>query len=474
MVSSGQPLCPTDPQPSQLLQYLPNHHVLICAACGYAVQPNAISRHLKEIHRILRSRRKPYLEYASRFNLRDPADVDAPQTRDFPVPQLPVENGLICNHEGCFHLCVTIKRMKAHWNAIHNQCNAEISGWRSVPLQTFFRGIHLRYFTSPAYMHRLIDCSLSLSRLSLDSLDTVYLKHWISSTHLTIAYDQDTRATYRDAITNVAFHHPFLMHGLLSCAALHMAQLESDKREEHLFRAGIHQDQSIPLFRAAINSPTAENCDAIFSCSHLLVIHSLASECQDESLFLIHSHSETMIPTWLYFLRAGCEMVLNVWHLIEAGPVKSLALTWESPLPIPPDATGPLLTTLFSAIPPLESSKAWPEQVVVEYHIAAKALDTAFLAADALSEKFGFWDVLRLWPIGLSEEFMRLLREWHPSTLILLAHFSVLLNRVEIMHSPWFILGRARRLLKTVLCKLDRQWYPYIEVPLKDIDVSVH
>jgi len=98
--------------PSDLLHYIPAHRVLICKECRYAIQPSAISRHLKDLHKIYRSDRSELLEYTKKLDLADPADVVLPPPNEAPVPLLPTESGLACSRDGCNHLCITVKRMK--------------------------------------------------------------------------------------------------------------------------------------------------------------------------------------------------------------------------------------------------------------------------------------------------------------------------------------------------------------------------
>ena len=142
---------PTPQRPDQLLLHDPKYTVLICRECRYAIQPTGIARHLKEIHKIHRSRRRPYMDYVSRFQLADPQDVLKAQVAEFPVQYLPVLDGLRCRGaDGCHHLCVSTKRMQKHWLDAHGRRGESANGdWQATPLQTFFRGNLLRYFTHP-------------------------------------------------------------------------------------------------------------------------------------------------------------------------------------------------------------------------------------------------------------------------------------------------------------------------------------
>ena len=141
----------TTRKPELLLQFHQTYSVLICSACGYALKPTGIARHLKEIHHITRSTRRPYMSHASRFQLADTKQVLGAEIREFPIRLLPVVDGLQClGTQGCEFLCVSVKAMQRHWLSAHGR-SGSMNDWKSTPLQTFFRGNLLRYFTAPTH-----------------------------------------------------------------------------------------------------------------------------------------------------------------------------------------------------------------------------------------------------------------------------------------------------------------------------------
>jgi hypothetical protein len=136
------------PLPAGLLQYLSPYKVLVCTSCRYAVQPKAITRHLRDIHRLKHSDRQSMMQYVKKFELADHEVVMQYTPVEFPVPLLPVHSGLQCSSKDCVYLCVTEKRMKHHWLSIHGRQGLAACDWKASPLQTFFMGNLLRYFTS--------------------------------------------------------------------------------------------------------------------------------------------------------------------------------------------------------------------------------------------------------------------------------------------------------------------------------------
>ena len=146
-MSTAVPPSKMAPMPEALLQYLSHYRVVVCTSCKYAIQPKAIARHLKEIHRIKRSDRKLFMQHMEKFELAEHELVMRYRPGEFPVPLLPVQSGLQCRSENCSYLCVTEKRMKQHWLAVHGRQGLVACDWQTVPLQTFFKGNLLRYFT---------------------------------------------------------------------------------------------------------------------------------------------------------------------------------------------------------------------------------------------------------------------------------------------------------------------------------------
>jgi hypothetical protein len=243
----------------------------------------------------------------------------------------------------------------------------------------------------------------------------------------------------------------------------------------------------MPLFRTAITNVTISNSEAVLAFSHLLVLYSFASESQDERLFLTSCSSslpninipvdpmhgageagENLLPPWLYFLRNGCSLLCTVWEHLESSPVAPLAEMWDIPLLIP-SAPTPLLTHLLS-IPASSSSfpPPWKPHELQLYEQAAHDLASAFASAQVTGE-FTTWDALRVWPMQLSVPFIALINEGHPGALILLAHYCILLKKIE---GHWYFEGRATRLLRSILRNLGREWWDFIKWPLEEIGIE--
>ncbi|TVY75906.1 Sterol uptake control protein [Lachnellula suecica] len=292
------------------------------------------------------------------------------------------------------------------------------------------------------------------------------LQHYLTSTSLTLANNDETVTTWRIDIPQLAQQYPFLKHGILACSALHLAHLNPSRRRSYLIAAASHQDIAMPLFRSESANVNEKNCHAVFAFAHVLAAYAFASEKEDERLLLVDTNSPDVVSNWLFFLRSGCDLVASIWECVETGPLKPLICVWEFPIEVEEGLKTQLSEHLLAVIPPKDSDDAWLDGVCQTYKDAAIEVGYAFACADFLGKSFNAWDALRTWPMRLSFEYMFLLNESHPGALIIFAHYCVLLKRLEGL---WYLEGRAMRLLSHIWQRLDVRWHSYIRWPVEEI-----
>lgn len=463
------------PPPSDLLKHIPVYGVLICTGCRYAIKPGGLARHLKDIHRLHNDKRRPYTLYASNLHLKNPEDVIDPPDDDFPMQYLPLEQGWKCCAPGCHYLCASTKRMETHWPSKHGCKGNPTHDWIPVPIQTFFRGNMLRYFTTenrdrPSLAPRNLPAASNWvektrSKYRLDAIDSLTIEHYFYSSYRSFTKPDQTEGLWLNLVAELAYHHKFLLHGILACTALHMAHLYPAKREMYIVRAHTHQDSALPLFRNEIEHPTDKNCDAIMAFAYLLIVFSFATELDNgqNSFLLINDTPDSsggeqlILPQWLHLIRCGCEMLNEVWENIEMGPARELAYAWEVELDVG-DSKLPYLQYFMSIVP---RDGSWSEQIIAVYQEGACALAEAFAYMERGTEvDMSTWNILGLWCVRLENEFYDLILEKHPGALILLAYYCVIMKRME---SCWYFGGRPARLFTAVKNVLDERWHPYLQ-----------
>ncbi|CAG9940044.1 unnamed protein product, partial [Clonostachys rosea f. rosea IK726] len=464
---------PSALHPEELLVYDDEYQVIVCQQCKYALRGTAIDRHLKEVHKILRSSRHPYMAYVSRFPLLDPEEVINKPLNDFPVPFLPVFDGLKCLDSSCSYLCISVKRMQKHWLSEHGRHGYDNKDWQHALLQTFFRGNSLRYFTGPSKEPACGENQVEIGCRSPQMIQTLsdgylfpsrdeLLDHFQTSTFNTIVRGEED--LWCHAVPEIAASHQFLMHAILACSALHLAA-KHPLQQQYLICAFKHQSIAMPMFRDAVAKVTEDNCHAILGFMHLLVVYSFGAERHEDSLLLIDTSSPEpdFLLSWLYFRRNGCTLLGNYKELISSGPLKQLCRCWHLPditteqLPQTMDV---LLVALEGLLTSVHNGDEFSMEEYQAFEQAGHQLLRSFVRADKLGSDFNPWDAVCGWPMLVSLQYTRLLAQQHPVALILLGYYCLLLKKLQ---GYWFIGTYPLRLLYLIKGGLEHRWHIYID-----------
>ncbi|KAJ5382397.1 transcriptional regulator family: Fungal Specific TF [Penicillium concentricum] len=424
----------------------PNYYI-ICLRCSYAIQPGAVPRHLKEIHHLHHSSRRAFVDYASGFELSQPKNLVLPDENQFPVPLLPVQNGLACSFAGCAHL--------SHEAALD-------------VLQTFFRGNAFRYFTNPAL---LTSSSSNISdgltnttattptssenrELSpyqtLITSDAGLLDHYRNYTYKTFSCGPETDDAFSIIIPQLATQFPFC--SMASCPVLRSTLLLSTLQIERIIRF----NQAAPAFRWATMHVDSNNSQAVLAFSFFLVVYALGSESNDQSLFLSNGYNQGEdVLEWIEILRNGCSMLCPVWAKLTTSPLASFTALWRDYLAVTTNPNDPLLISLLSVIPDDESEST-------DYYIyrdSAVRLTQVFTFIKLCGPSSTIWDVLYAWPMHVSPEYLALLKLNNPGALLLLAYYSILLQPLQ---GEWFLKGRVMKLIDEIARRLNGNCSPQI------------
>jgi hypothetical protein len=269
---------------------------------------------------------------------------------------------------------------------------------------------------------------------------------------------------WQTIIPQLADENQYLMHGILACSALHLAYLNPSAQLSYRTLAFRHQDSAMPRFREALARFNDENCHAILAFIHLLAVYSFASEQENERLLIVDPNGPEIVSYWLLFLRSGCELVETVRYAVVNGPLAPLMCEWVKPMDVRQGAHSPLVSKLINLIPSEEHEDTWSDVECRIYRDAVYQLEYAYMCAKKLGKNFTTWDALRVWPVLLAPEYFELLRDLHPGALIVLAHYCHLLYYLD---EKWYWKGRAQRLLKHIVVRLDSEWHAHVKLPVE-------
>ncbi|CAK37781.1 uncharacterized protein BO96DRAFT_439191 [Aspergillus niger CBS 101883] len=126
--------------------------------------------------------------------------------------------------------------------------------------------------STPGTEHSDVECDFTDIEKERLKLMNHYALHTSKSiTDVIIPQDQN-QSFWGEWVTELAFKHNFLLHGLLGLSALHLA-LKGVSAQRHTVMAIRHHDLGVAMFRPHLSNITPENHDAVFAFSCIVVLY---------------------------------------------------------------------------------------------------------------------------------------------------------------------------------------------------------
>lgn len=320
--------------------------------------------------------------------------------------------------------------------------------------------LSVHQFTSPPMVSTPDAAGYPATWFSVFELELFH--HFITSTSLTLATDPMARTFWRVNVPQLGFSHPYLLKGVLSIAALHLARLRPQQKDMLVEQAMIHQTAACSMALPLITKAKGENFPPIFHFSMLTTIITFARPRAPDNFLLI---SDGIVPDWLLITRgvrallnSEGEAVLSISSLdalFYAG--LKLSFQWERA-----NADHESLKDLENNI-----RTHAPRNKVEELCEGILTLKRSF----NLFYTSGFCEEERtrtvlMWLVKIPDPFVELLKSHDSGALCVLAFFCVLLNRLEHL---WWIEGWSFHLIERIYSTLDERYRLWIRWPLEEI-----
>jgi hypothetical protein len=466
---------------NDFLEYNAKYQVLICRECQYAIQKTALDSHLLR-HKIYRGDRQHLLQAIAQLELLEPGDVQLPPLGSPPVDGLPVISGFRCTAPNCESLYASSKRMRRHWSEIHGIAEPSNTCARAANIQTFFRGTKIRYFevVSPENMtsqHQkqsevphsptvdqptLVSSPKCSGELELEPVR--YFHHFTTIVSFTLpTSSQETEEYWRVNVVEHALRSNWLMCGILAISACHVAVFSEDKtsRQKHQKKWKRYLLEFLAGWENAKNDGNANECEQVEIGARLACIHRcgdwifdevppllmegqnatreqakliyfvvIIQCCVDSNRALRCLASDTH-PEKVFFSDNSNRIKDNMVARINNTPAKLQECLQTLPYRLTeivdqPNNLDDFLASLFAL------------RTLVE------CCSISF-ASDSMQST---WTGMEQWLGSLPERYQQLLWNRNPVSLIVFAHWTFLLRKVE--RHCWFLKGLGLRILHSI------------------------
>jgi hypothetical protein len=305
--------------------------------------------------------------------------------------------------------------------------------------------------------------------LEVNNLELLHF--YTTTTSFTLSSRPELQQIWQQVIPQIAFNHHFLLHGILAFSALHLARSQPERKTLLYTEASVHHNIGLRMFRTAMSNITPQNCDACFAFSSIIAAYAWASSNQTGDLFF----SDTSVSEnksnveWASLLR-GVHTLLKVAGEWMASSSMNLML---QPRHIDPelaraaDPEGSAKLIALSELWDSSSGKFNADDVEVLNETLNLLHEACGLVASSdFDHQIDMILVVYGWPIQVPEAFFAMVKEQKPEALVVLAHYSLLLNKVDKF---WYMQGMSRRLLQTIHSKLGKDWESWITWPLQNL-----
>ena len=296
---------------------------------------------------------------------------------------------------------------------------------------------------------------------ALDILQLRLLHHYITVTAHTLAADPGAHGVYATVVPQTAFEYPFLLHVILALAALHLSRLQDSGSDavEYALIGGRYHDAALANFQATIRDIDESNFKAVLMFAGVLFPYSCASSVNSSHDV---DHTFDSLLSNFSLTRRVRPMVTSFYNAMKASILEKLIpndirdidwLTQE-----PPVKTELVQLRKFAEV----VHHLYPPDIVDAYGHAIHILVLTFEAAEKSYEPPSD-ALLKIWIHFVSDRYVELLSERQPGSLIIYAHYAVLLRKSSVRY--WYLAGVAEQILQVAEALVPSEWSSWLDWP---------
>ncbi|KAH7119326.1 hypothetical protein EDB81DRAFT_915134, partial [Dactylonectria macrodidyma] len=315
----------------------------------------------------------------------------------------------------------------------------------------------------------------------LDSLETPdcwisnaeLIIHYITVTYRTFSFSASLTKFLQSDLPREALSHPFLLREIMAFAGFHLAYLYPEKRPTYLLVASKHQDFAIKGLREGLsNAMTQQNCHTLYATSIFLILSKFAAFTAVEPQHQPHSCLAPIKSLLDIFNMVHCMdgVFRSSENDIRQGPLEGLfgkdSQAQSTRVLSLSDRLQQLKLPIEAEIRECETMKTMAS--AIDSLVAA----TVRVATHKTSGSPAELRAIFLWPMLVPREFVALAEAGHPISLLILAHYCVLIRWAA--ERSWCFERWATSVSDAISDQIrDSPWAGWLDWPLSLINEEV-
>jgi hypothetical protein len=313
-----------------------------------------------------------------------------------------------------------------------------------------------------------------LPSLLFDLKDMALLHHWSLVTGVSIINTPQLDHFWQTVIPQVGFRHQYVMHGILSLAALHIAYLDPSRRQSSLFEAAQHHVKALDGFREDIIRICAENADALFASAALTFFYAFLTfgKLYDDAsttgdVNRMARTSRVLGTDWIPLVRGVDTVLYPIHNHVRVGPLKDLLGigNWsELDIEANSDPHDGQIIRLREIWKQGENAGVYNETLDLLRRCRMWMAQFEVVQTDSTPE-WGYnrgWSGPFVWLLRTPRQYFELLQQRQPPALLIFAWFGASL---QCLNKHWWMEGCGKSIVDVIDECLGPYWAPWTEWP---------
>ncbi|USP74813.1 uncharacterized protein yc1106_02087 [Curvularia clavata] len=308
--------------------------------------------------------------------------------------------------------------------------------------------------------------------------DLILLHHWSLVTSLTMVDTPDVNHIWQTVMVHIGAQNPYVMHGIFSLTALHLAYLDPTKKHTLIATAAQHHNKALRDFQVKLCNIKEEDSDALFASASINISYVFAAFGNlyhgDAKEFSVDHRSRILGEDWVPLIRGVSQLLQQIRERVSVGPLSSLLRigNWNE---LDPDVASVPYDTELQSLKWTWADSADALVYDESLYLLRKCWAWTALFRNISEHPFPDvashpdWEYNRSWSgpfIWLSlapDDFFLRLQQRQPVALILFAHFGGLSAGLE---GYWWMEGWGKNIVVAVNDTLvGGYWDAWTELP---------
>lgn len=295
-------------------------------------------------------------------------------------------------------------------------------------------------------------------------MDRELMYHYITTLYC-IGAREEVVDLWRTYIPQLALQTPFLMHGLLALAALHLAHTKPEESPKYLQSYDKHQSIALEKYRSILCAPIEPDmADSLLALASMLSVSSMARPCVPPGAAAMHMDAIAE----LIIMTKGIRNVIHLaYERVRQGPLAEM-------LTDPPEyseTAGLVLpepiAICFHSMKSMLVTSELVEEAREDCQIAVASLASIYMRIQRKSATADIevGDISR-WQVTLSMGYVRLIQAQSPPALIVLAFYVAAFTAVR---TAWYTQDWAEKALRGISEALDSDMQHWLQWPMQQL-----